>query len=66
MGRGRNTSTRTVDGYNSHQLTQSVPPATGARLITAVGVMPANAADGAPLPDLVVERAALTGTAPPR
>ena len=64
MRHGRKTTATKVDGYKSHQLTQSVPPATGARLITAVGVTPANAADGAPLPDLVGERAALTGAAP--
>jgi len=64
MRHGRKTTATKVDGYKSHQLTQSVPPATGARLITAVAVTPANAADGTPLPDLVVERAALTGTAP--
>jgi hypothetical protein len=64
MRHGRKTTATKVDGYKSHQLTQRVPPATGARLITAVVVTPANAADGAPLPALVVERAALTGAAP--
>lgn len=64
MRHGRKTTGTKVDGYQSYQLTQRVPPATGARLITAVAVTPANAADGAPLPDLVVERAALTGATP--
>ena len=47
MRHGRKTTATKVDGYKSHQRTQSVPPAAGARLITAVGVPPANAADGA-------------------
>jgi len=64
MRHGRKTTATKVDGYKSHQLTQSVPPATGARLITAVVVTPANTADGAALPDLVTERQALTGTVP--
>ncbi len=64
MRHGRKTTATKVDGYKSHQLTQSVPPATGARLITAVVVTPANTADGAALPDLVTARAALTGAAP--
>lgn len=64
MRHGRKTSAHKVDGYKSHQLTQSVSPAAGARLITAVAVTPANAADGTPLPALIVERAALTGAAP--
>lgn len=66
MRHGRKTTATKVDGYKSHQLTQSVPPATGARLITAVGVTPANVADGTPLPALVVERQALTEAAPAR
>ncbi len=45
MRHGRKTTATKVDGYKTHQLTQSVPPATGARLITAVAVTPANAAD---------------------
>ena len=64
MRLGRKTTATTVDGYESHQLTQSVPPVAGARLITAVGVTPAHAADGSPLPDLVLEQPALTGVAP--
>lgn len=39
MRHRRKTSAPTMDGYKSHQLTQSVPPATGARLITALAVM---------------------------
>ncbi len=36
MRHGRKTTATKVDGYKSHPLTQSVPPAAGARLITAV------------------------------
>jgi hypothetical protein len=45
-----------VGSGQRHQLTRSMPPATGARLITAVVVTPANTGDGA----------ALTGAAPDR
>ena len=64
MRHGRKTTATKVDGYKSHQLTQSTPPATGARLVTAVVVSPANGADGEMLPALVTEREALTGEAP--
>ena len=64
MRHGRKTTATKVDGYKSHQLTQSTPPATGARLVTAVVVSPANVADGDMLAVLVTEREALTDQAP--
>jgi transposase len=64
MRHGRKTTATKVDGYKSHQLTQSTPPAQGARLVTAVLVSPANVADGDRLAALVTERGALTGQVP--
>lgn len=64
MRHGRKTTATKVDGYKSHPLTQSMPPATGARLVTAVLVSPAHVADGEMLAALVSEREGLTGHAP--
>ena len=63
MRHGRKTSSQKYDGYKGHLLAQNTT-ADRPRLITAAAVTAANVADGEVLPELLKERAELTGEMP--
>jgi hypothetical protein len=60
---GRKTSSQKYDGYKRHRLAQTAPSGQPRRTTAAVATA-ANVADGAVLPELLKERAELTGERP--